>query len=70
MTNNKNNLTKPTATKTTPAATTAPKTPITTPTATPEKCRVFGSMQKGVDTSGIHFKSVLELRREFGENWM
>lgn len=54
-----------------------PETPATAPITTPEptttpaaKCRVFGSMQKGVDTSAIHFKSVLELRREFCENWV
>ena len=64
MTNN-NNTTKTTATTTTPATT---ETPVTTNTTT--KTRVIGSMQTGVDTSGVNFKSVLELRREFGDNWV
>jgi len=63
--NNNNNLTPVTTPETTTPETT---TPVTT---TPEtRCRDWGSMQKGVDTSGIHFKSILELRREFGENWV
>jgi hypothetical protein len=27
-------------------------------------------MQVGVDTSNIKFKSLAEMRRDFGDNWM
>lgn len=56
--------------ETAPITTPETTTETTTPVTKTEKCRVFGSMQVGVDTSHIKFKSVLELRREFGENWM
>lgn len=64
MTDNKNNnnLTPET---TTPETTTKPAA-----TPAPLKCRDWGSMQTGVPISEIKLKSVLELRREFGENWM
>lgn len=45
-------------------------TPETTTATTKEKGKVLGSMQVGVDTSGIKFKSLAEMRREFGDNWM
>jgi len=64
-----NNTTKTTTTTETTTSETIATTATTTP-VTKEKCRVFGSMQTGVDTSSIKFKSVLEMRREFGENWM
>ncbi len=64
-----NNTTTPKTTDTAPV-TTPVTTKTTTETTATTKCRVFGSMQHGVDTTGIHFKSVLELRREFGDNWM
>lgn len=57
--------------------TTTPKTtdtaPVTTPTTAPVTApatRVIGSLQVGVDTSDIKFKSLAEMRREFGDNWM
>ena len=58
------NITTPATTETTEATTT------TAPVAPETKTRVLGSLQTGVDTSGVKFKSVLELRSEFGENWM
>lgn len=65
MTDNNNNN-KP---ATTPATTPVTTTPATTNTTTPPT-RVIGSLQVGVDTSDIKFKSVLEMRREFGDNWV
>ena len=71
---NNNNTTTPKTTDTAPVTTptTAPvTTPTTAPVTTPaNKTRVIGSMTVGVPTSDIKFKSILELRREFGENWM
>lgn len=55
----------PTAQETTPA--------VTTPaTKTEKETRRMdsGSIQWGVPTNQIKRKSVLELRREFGENWV
>lgn len=63
---NNNNTTTPKTTDTAPVT-----TPTTAPvTATTPATRVIGSLQVGVDTSDIHFKSILELKREFGDNWV
>lgn len=63
-------MTKTTTVTTTTAKTTT-TTPVTTPVTTTEtKTRVIGSMQVGVDTSNIKFKSIFDLRREFGDNWL
>jgi len=72
--NTKTPATTPAATTpaTTPANTTTPATtPVTTPvTTTPPKGRVVGSMKVGVDNSHIKFKSLADLRRDFGDNWV
>lgn len=57
--NNKNNATPVTTNTTTPATT--PIAPAT---------RVLGSIQTGVKTSDVKFKSILDLRRDFGDNWV
>ena len=49
---------------------TTPKTTTETTETTKPTTRIIGSIQTGVDTSHIQFKSVLEMRREFGDNWM
>ena len=58
--------------KTTTTTTPVTTTPVTKPAtaATTPLTRVIGSLQVGVDTSDIKFKSVLEMRREHGDNWM
>lgn len=53
--------------ETTPETTTPETKSETTKT---EKCRDFGSLQWGFPTNTIKRKSVLELRREFGDNWV
>lgn len=62
--NDNKNLTTPETATTKPETTTKPATPVK------EKDRVHNSMQFGVPTCEIKRKSVLELRREFGENWV
>lgn len=66
MTNNNKTKTTPVIPVTTDTAT----TPATTNTTTPPKGRVVGSMKVGVDNSHIKFKSLADLRRDFGDNWV
>lgn len=62
-----NNTIKPV---TTPVATTPVTIPVATTPATTPKIRVIGSMKVGVDTSDIKFKTLADLKRDFGDNWV